>query len=135
MFISLSFLKREKPLTREMFSFSFFFKDWHLGKQLLPIFFFSCFIFPTSPCTQLYVLVAGPSSCGTWMPPQRGLMRGAVSPPRIRTLGRRGGARELNHSATEPAQCLYLLSEEVKFLVINFTSIHACKVAIPFFLH
>ena len=37
------------------------------------------------------------------MPPQRGLRSGAVSAPRIRTLGRRSGARELNHSATEPA--------------------------------
>ena len=37
------------------------------------------------------------------MPPQRGLMSGAMSSPRIRTLGRRSKAHELNHSATEPA--------------------------------
>ena len=44
------------------------------------------------------LLVVG---CGP--PLQRGLTSGAMSAPRIRTLGRRSGARELNHSATEPA--------------------------------
>ena len=40
------------------------------------------------------------------MPPQHGLMSGAMSSPRIQTgetLGRRSGAHELNHSATGPA--------------------------------
>ena len=40
------------------------------------------------------------------MPPQRGLMSGAMSAPRIQTsetLGCQSGARELNHSATGPA--------------------------------
>ena len=39
------------------------------------------------------------------MLPQHGLMSGAMSAPRIRTgetLGRGGGSRELNHSATGP---------------------------------
>ena len=37
------------------------------------------------------------------MLPQRGLTSRAMSAPRIRTLGRCSRARELNHSATEPA--------------------------------
>ena len=49
-------------------------------------------------------------------PPQRGLMSGAVSLPRIQTretLGRRSGVHEPNHSAMGPApqfllfECLY----------------------------
>ena len=51
-------------------------------------------------------LVVGPSSCGMWDAIQHGLTSGAMSAPRIRTgetLGRRSGARELNHSATGPA--------------------------------
>ena len=44
------------------------------------------------------ILIVG---CGTL--PQRGLTSSAMSAPRIQTLGRRSGARELNHSAMEPA--------------------------------
>ena len=33
---------------------------------LFYIFFSSCFISPNPPCTQLYILVASPSSCGMW---------------------------------------------------------------------
>ena len=43
------------------------------------------------------------------MPPQRDLTNGAMSAPRIRTLGRRSGARELNHSAMELAPGQHLL--------------------------
>ncbi|XP_046524453.1 bifunctional peptidase and arginyl-hydroxylase JMJD5 isoform X4 [Equus quagga] len=53
------------------------------------------------------LLVAG---CGT--PPQRSLMSGAMSAPRIRTLGRCSGARELNHSATEPAPSFHILNSK-----------------------
>ena len=40
------------------------------------------------------------------MPPQHGLMSGAMSPPRIQTretLGHQSGAHKLNHSTTGPA--------------------------------
>ena len=37
------------------------------------------------------------------MLPQHGLMSSAMSVPRIQTLGHHSGARELNHSAMEPA--------------------------------
>ena len=40
---------------------------------------------------------------GRGTPPQSGLSSGAMSAPRIRTLGRRSGARELKHSAMGPA--------------------------------
>ena len=50
------------------------------------------------------------------MPPQQGLMSGAMSAPRIRTgetLGRRSEAPELNHSATRPAPvCGYFTREK-----------------------
>ena len=46
------------------------------------------------------------------MPPQRGLTRGATSAPRIRTLGRHRGVRELNHSATE-------LAPEISFMKLR----------------
>ena len=48
----------------------------------------------------------GPSSCGIWMPPHRGLMSSAVSVPRIQTgetLGLQSRAHELKHLAPRPA--------------------------------
>ena len=36
-------------------------------------------------------------------------MSGAMSGPRIRTLGRRSGVRKLNHSATEPAPLSFFI--------------------------
>ena len=45
---------------------------------------------------------------GGGTPPQLGLTSGAMSPPRIRTLGRCPGAHELNHSAAEPAPVFIL---------------------------
>ena len=41
------------------------------------------------------------------MPPQHGLMSGAMSMPRIQTLERRSEAHELNHLATGPAPYPY----------------------------
>ena len=34
--------------------------------ELLDVFFFFLLYLPNPPCTQLYILVAGPSSCGMW---------------------------------------------------------------------
>ena len=69
--------------------------------NLFFVFFFFCFISPNPPVhgciSELHVLLV--VGCGT--PPQRGLTSGAMSAPRIRTLGRRSRAWELNHSATE----------------------------------
>ena len=74
--------------------------------QSFLFFFFSFFFSPHTPSAQLYIVdvLLLIVLCGT--PPQRGLMNGAMSAPRIRTgqtLGRQSRARELNHSATGPA--------------------------------
>ena len=58
-------------------------------------------------------LVVGPSSCGMWDVPQRGLMSSAMSTPRIQTsetLGHWSGGHELNHSATGLAPPLLLIT-------------------------
>ena len=44
---------------------------WQIMKKslnyvLYPVFYLFCFISPNAPCTQLYILVAGPASCGMW---------------------------------------------------------------------
>ena len=57
------------------------------------------------------------------VPPQHGLMSGAMSPPRIRTgetLGCRSGAHELNHSAMGPAPIIYfeIMKCEASFFVL-----------------
>ena len=64
------------------------------------------------PVHSCMFLVVGPSivvACG--MPPQHGLMSGAMSTPRIRTyktLGRRSRACQLNHLAMGPALTIVL---------------------------
>ena len=67
------------------------------------VLFFFCFISPNPPGTQLYILVAGPSSCGTWDAASMWPDELCYVCAQDRTLGRRSGARELNHSATELA--------------------------------
>ena len=48
------------------------------------------------------------------MPLHRGLMSGAMSASRIRTMGRRSGVRELNHLATGPAPAYGILKTKRK---------------------
>ena len=57
------------------------------------------------------------------MLPQQGVMSGAMSVPRIRTLGRRSGACELNHSAMEPAPL-------AKISILSFISINIFSIVI-----
>ena len=66
-------------------------------------FFFFCFISPNPFCTQLYILVSGPSSCGMWDAASMRHNVRAMSTPRIWTPGRCSGACELNRPATELA--------------------------------
>ena len=66
------------------------------------LFLFFCFFSPNPPSTQLYILVVGPSSCGTWDAFSAWLDErchaGAQDPN-----WRNPGPHELNHSATGPA--------------------------------
>ena len=74
-------------------------KSTYLSKEVRsPDFFFLLYL-PKPPRTQLHALLV--VGCGT--SPQHGLTSGAMSAPRIQTLGHRSRARELNHLATEPA--------------------------------
>ena len=64
-------------------------------------------------------------ACG--MPPQRGLMSGAMSTPRIQTsetLGRHSGVRELNHSATGPARSTISLLDSIMNFFHSHPTIH-----------
>ena len=90
----------------------------------LLFFFFLLFFLPKSPqyivvYFQLWVLLA--VACG--MPRQHGLMSGAMSAQRIRTLGCWSGARKLNHSATglTPLKVLkYLVMDRILYYWIDF---------------
>ena len=88
-------------------------KKWEekvLGRIEISLFFFKDFIFPFSSKApqytltyfQLWVLLV----VARGMPPQHGLISGAMSVPTIwtgETPGRWSSSRELNHLATGPA--------------------------------
>ena len=98
--------------------------------NLLP-FFSPAFSSPNPQYIVVYIfLVVGPPSCGMWTPPQRGLMSGAMSVPRIRTgktLGHRSGACKPNHSAMGLAPGRFLfLKNQIELLEMS-TIMHEIK--------
>ena len=74
--------------------------------------FFFFFFFPKPPSTYLYVLVVGPLVVLCGMPPQHGLMSGAMPMSRIwtsETLDCQNGAHDCNHLATGMAPKIVVL--------------------------